>query len=122
MGYDREGIEQIDKEELKEQCQKDEHAPIIIDVREPGEYAEGHIPGIPLIPMKKIPEIIDDFDKQQSYILVCRSGGRSHHTALYFKDHGIEDVKNFAGGMLAWDEEITTGIENQVEDVSQLYK
>ncbi|SFE72612.1 rhodanese-like domain-containing protein [Alteribacillus iranensis] len=122
MAYEREGIEQIDKNEMQEIRDTEEPSPILIDVREPGEYIEGHIPGVPLLPMRKMPEVIEEFDKEKSYILVCRSGNRSHHTALFFKDHGIENVRNFAGGMLAWDEEVETGMENEIDDVKELYK
>ncbi|WP_158736082.1 rhodanese-like domain-containing protein [Alteribacillus sp. YIM 98480] len=121
MAYDLEGIEQIEKEELKRLYDTKEKSPIIIDVREPSEYIEGHIPGVPLLPMNQVPEVIDQIKKDESYVLVCRSGSRSHHTALYFKDNGINNVKNFAGGMLAWDSETETGMENPVEEIGQLY-
>ncbi|SDI25514.1 rhodanese-like domain-containing protein [Alteribacillus bidgolensis] len=121
MAYDLEGIEQIEKEELKRLYETEEKSPIIIDVREPSEYIEGHIPGVPLLPMNQVPEVIDQIKKDESYVLVCRSGSRSHHTALYFKDNGIVNVKNFAGGMLAWDNETETGMENPVEEIEQLY-
>ncbi|SDI01530.1 Rhodanese-related sulfurtransferase [Alteribacillus persepolensis] len=123
MAYDLDGIEQIEKEELKRIYEKqEENRPIIIDVREPSEYVEGHIPGVPLLPMNQVPEVIDELNKDESYVLVCRSGSRSHHTALYFKDNGIEKVKNFAGGMLAWDSTTETGMENPVEEIEQLYE
>ncbi|SFL53376.1 rhodanese-like domain-containing protein [Salibacterium qingdaonense] len=123
MGYELDGIEQLEKEEVKSISGKNEKNPIVIDVREPSEYVEGHIPGVPLLPMNQVPEVVDQLDKDREYLLVCRSGGRSQHTALYFKDNGIENVKNFAGGMLAWDEEMNTGMENPVQDdIGRLYK
>ncbi|MDQ0298782.1 rhodanese-related sulfurtransferase [Salibacterium salarium] len=122
MIYDLDGIEQLEKDELKNIYDKQEKKPIIIDVREPAEYVEGHIPGVPLLPMNQVPEVIDQLEKDKEYVLVCRSGSRSQHTALYFKDNGIENVKNFAGGMLAWEEETTAGMENPVDDdISKLY-
>ncbi|RSL31190.1 rhodanese-like domain-containing protein [Salibacterium salarium] len=122
MIYDLDGIEQLEKDELKNIYDKQEKNPIIIDVREPAEYIEGHIPGVPLLPMNQVPEVIDQLEKDKEYVLVCRSGSRSQHTALYFKDNGIENVKNFAGGMLAWEEETTAGMENPVDDdISKLY-
>ncbi|RSL31002.1 rhodanese-like domain-containing protein [Salibacterium salarium] len=122
MVYDLDGVKQLEKDDLKNIYDKQEKSPIIIDVREPAEYVEGHIPGVPLLPMNQVPEVIDQIDKDKEYVLVCRSGNRSQHTALYFKDNGIENVKNFAGGMLAWEEETTAGMENPVdEDISKLY-
>lgn len=122
MAYERDGVEQINVEELKEVLNDASDSSIVIDVREPSEYEEGHIPGIPLLPMRQIPELIEDIDKDKSYIFVCRSGNRSHHTALYFKDHGIENVKNFAGGMLAWDSEVATGLEKVIKEAKDLYE
>lgn len=122
MAYEREGVEQINVEELKNILKDESDATIVIDVREPSEYTEGHIPGVPLLPMREVPELIDEIDKEKHYILVCRSGNRSQHTALYFKDHGIQHVKNFAGGMLAWDSEVETGMEKLVQDAKDLYR
>ncbi|MGY4689494.1 rhodanese-like domain-containing protein [Salibacterium sp. K-3] len=123
MAYDLDGIEQLEKEEVKDIHDRKSQNPVLIDVREPSEYVEGHIPGVPLLPMNRVPEVVDQLDKDREYVLVCRSGNRSQHTALYFKDNGIDNVKNFAGGMLAWDEEIKTGMENPIEDdIEKLYK
>ncbi|MFB5661359.1 rhodanese-like domain-containing protein [Alteribacillus sp. HJP-4] len=122
MSYELEGIEQIEIDEIKRIYDKKEKSPIIIDVREPDEYVEGHIPGVPLLPMHSFPEVIEEFEKDKDYILVCRSGSRSHHTALFLKDNGIENVRNFAGGMLAWDRETESGMENPVQNMKDLYK
>lgn len=122
MAYELEGIRQLDIDELKEQYNNGKKTPIMIDIREPGEYEERHIPGVPLLPMNQVPEVIDQFKKDESYVFICRSGSRSQHTAQYFQDNGIENVYNFAGGMLAWDEETNSGMENPLKDVNDLYK
>ncbi|MFC5712551.1 rhodanese-like domain-containing protein [Thalassorhabdus alkalitolerans] len=121
MSYDLDGVEQLDYAELKEIFDQKKSSPILIDVREPEEYIERHIPNVPLIPMQSIPERIEEFHKDAEYIFICRSGTRSHHVALYFKDNGIENVKNFAGGMLAWESETESGWEGQVRDIEGLY-
>ncbi|MBM7573715.1 rhodanese-like domain-containing protein [Aquibacillus albus] len=119
MAYEKEGITQIDVNELKEALKDDES--IVIDIREHEEYVEAHIPGLPLIPMSEIVDVIDDFEKDRSYVLVCRSGRRSHETSKFFKMNGIDNVKNYAGGMLEWDEEIRVGEENIINDIKELY-
>jgi rhodanese-related sulfurtransferase len=119
MSFEKEGVIQIDVEELKEAL-NEEHT-IVIDIREYEEYVEGHIPGLPLIPMSEIIDVIDDFEKDRNYVLVCRSGRRSQETAKFFKMNGIENVKNYAGGMLAWDETVKDGEENILTTVKELY-
>jgi len=120
MAFVQDGIKQVDKEELKELIKSETTKPIIIDVRELEEYEEAHIPGLPLIPMGTIPAVIEQLDKDQSYLFVCRSGGRSQNVAMYLKNHGFKDVSNYNGGMLAWDGEVNTGAEWVVKDVKEL--
>lgn len=117
-----EGIEQIDVEQLKQWYKNNHSAPYFIDIREPAEYVEGHIPGVPLLPMQQIPEAAESMKKDESYVLICRSGSRSQHAAHYLKENGFGQVKNFSGGMLTWDEELQTGMENPLENINDLYK
>lgn len=110
------GVSHVDADELLEILQDEQRGAIVIDVREPHEYIEGHIPAVPLIPMGEIAEYADDFDKDREYIFVCRSGRRSLSVARYFQELGFEKVHNYDGGMLEWDKEITTGPEHVIED------
>lgn len=122
MAFEIDGIKQYDYRELQEIVNKKEKDPIIIDVREPEEYIEGHIPNIPLIPMQQLPAMIEDFDTEKEYIFVCRSGSRSQNVARYLKENGFQKVHNYAEGMLGWEGDIATGMENVVKDVKELYK
>ena len=115
MPYEAEGIVHVDADELKNILSDPENETIVIDVREPFEYIEGHIPGVPLIPMGEIPAYLHRLDKQKEYVFVCRSGNRSLLVAQYFKHHGFDKVRNLAGGMLGWAYEIETGAENIVD-------
>ncbi|GAE31192.1 rhodanese-like domain-containing protein [Halalkalibacter hemicellulosilyticus] len=121
MSYVVDGIDQIDVEELASLL-KEETDTLVIDVREYDEYEQGHIPGVPLIPMQTIPQYTDKLDKDLSYVFICRSGARSQNVALYLKEQGFDHVKNFAGGMLTWDKEVETGLEWIVKDVKELEK
>ena len=109
--HEIEGIIQIDARELQSILDDHTHAMLVVDVREPEEYDERHIPGIPLIPMGEILEYIDQFDKQREYVLVCRSNRRSQEVAKYFRRNGIDQAYNFNGGMLSWTGQVTTGLE-----------
>lgn len=73
----------------------------LIDVREVGEVAEGHIPGIVNIPLGLLEFRMQELDKKKPYIMVCRSGGRSGQATAFLEAQGY-DVKNMTGGMLDW--------------------
>ncbi|MBB5171884.1 rhodanese-like domain-containing protein [Texcoconibacillus texcoconensis] len=122
MAFTKETISQLNYDEVYNIYQDPNATAILIDVREREEYEEGHIPGIPLLPMSEIIEVIGDFHKEQEYILVCRSGRRSHEVAKFFKDQGIEQVHNFSEGMLGWQADKTKGEEWIVKEVNELYK
>jgi len=77
----------------------------LIDVREVEEVKAGHIPGITHVPLGLLEFRKDEFDKSKSYIMVCRSGGRSGQATQYLQSHGF-DVTNMTGGMLSWEGEI----------------
>lgn len=114
-----EGISHVDTDELDAILKKPVKSNVyVIDVREPEEYEDGHIPGIPLISMGSIPDLIDRFDKEAEYVFVCRSGRRSLEVAKFFVGHNISNVHNFSGGMLAWDKEIVRGREVVLEPFS----
>ncbi len=106
-----EGVAHIDYQALQRLMAEPSNQTILIDVREPEEYDESHIPGIPLIPMGDVIDYIDQFDKARSYVLVCRSGRRSLEVAKFFRANGIEHVMNFDGGMLSWKGDVVTGLE-----------
>ncbi len=79
---------------------------VIIDVREPEEFAAGHIPGAQLIPLGTLDDELDNLDKEQAYLLVCRSGNRSGQAAKLMTDQGFTEVKNLRGGMNSWTGEV----------------
>lgn len=74
----------------------------LLDVREPHEYDQGHIPGITLIPMKQLPGRLDDIPLDKSVIVTCRSGNRSDQVTRFLRQNGYDRVHNMKGGILAW--------------------
>lgn len=73
----------------------------LIDVRQPDEFAEVHIPQAVLVPLGEVPDRLDEFSTTSTNYLVCRSGARSMRAAEFLADQGYE-VVNVAGGTLAW--------------------
>lgn len=78
----------------------------IIDVREPYEWAIGHIPGARLVPLASIADEIPRLDKRRETILYCKVGARSMYAAQQLAEAGISDVRNLAGGILRWIDEV----------------
>jgi rhodanese-related sulfurtransferase len=105
------GISSIDAEELLELYEKNQTNPrvTLIDVREPEEYEEGHIPGVKLIPMGTIPDMANTLDPDGEYVFICRSGRRSFYVTNYLQNLGFKKVHNFHGGMLSWTGPIERG-------------
>ncbi|WP_026690309.1 rhodanese-like domain-containing protein [Alteribacter aurantiacus] len=120
MTKEVDGIKQVDVNELKELLGNKPEDTVVIDIREPEEYDAGHIPGVPLLPMNAVPEMVEGFDKEKEYIFICRSGNRSQNVALFLKDKGYDRVTNYKGGMLEWDTEVNTGMEKRIENVEEL--
>lgn len=89
--------------ELKRRLDAGENL-LIIDVREPGETAIGHLPQAKLIPMGTLPGKMADLDLNydQEIILICRSGGRSGAMTSFLQSNGFRNARNMMGGMLAW--------------------
>ena len=72
----------------------------VLDVREPVEWAHGHIDGAVHIPLMDLPSRIDEVSGGQT-LVVCKVGARSAQAAAYLMEQGYDAV-NLAGGMLDW--------------------
>ncbi len=74
----------------------------LIDVREDEEVQEAHIPGSEWIPLSDFLNKSTHLNPKDSYVIYCKSGGRSAHVTAYLKQNGFENVANMTGGILAW--------------------
>ena len=74
----------------------------ILDVREPGEYAEGHIAGSTLIPLGQLAQRTAKLPHDRPIVVVCRSGNRSGVGQTVLERAGFENVLNMRGGMIGW--------------------
>jgi rhodanese-related sulfurtransferase len=75
---------------------------VIIDVREPNEWAAGHAPNAVHIPLGELPGRLDELpDTDATVAVVCRGGGRSSRAVAWLTMQGF-DVANVEGGMKSW--------------------
>ena len=77
---------------------------IVLDVRTPEEFAEGHIEGAIMIDFYRddFADQLAELDPDQPYLLYCRSGNRSGQTAAIMEDLGFANVADVDGGIIAW--------------------
>lgn len=73
----------------------------VVDVRNPDEYAAGHVPGAVLMPLHTVPVRVQDLPRDRPVYLVCHSGGRSAQATAWLTQQGY-DVVNVLGGTGAW--------------------
>ena len=77
---------------------------VTLDVRTPGEFAEGYIEGARLIDFQSgnFENEIATLDKNATYAVYCRSGNRSGQAVKVMKDVGFSNVFNMNGGVIEW--------------------
>ncbi|HKQ05024.1 MAG TPA: ubiquitin-like small modifier protein 1 [Blastocatellia bacterium] len=79
---------------------------VLIDVREPEEYAIARIPGSRLIPRGTLPERVHELSSADDIVVHCKSGVRSGMAVDFLKQAGFRRVKNLVGGILRWSDDV----------------
>lgn len=74
---------------------------IVLDVREPSEFATGHVPGARLIPAREIRARLYELPRGATVYLICANGARSLELIPFMRAVGY-DAYSVAGGMWAW--------------------
>lgn len=102
----RQGIAEIDGAEL---CHRVAACACLIDVREPHEFALGHLHGAINLPLSRLPLLLAEdpglaelLSRDSDLVLYCRSGSRSAMAACALLDHGCGRVASLAGGLQQW--------------------
>jgi rhodanese-related sulfurtransferase len=75
---------------------------LLIDVREPAEWQQGHAPNANLVPLGSLSTRVSDIPRDRDVLLICRSGNRSGAAQRQLLQLGYERVFNVSGGMNAW--------------------
>lgn len=87
---------------VSEALTKRDAGAFILDVRQPEEWNEAHIPDSTLIPLDQLPDRINELPKDQEIVVVCRSGNRSAQGRDILLEAGFTDVTSMAGGLNEW--------------------
>ncbi len=102
----------VHAEDLKQRLDAREEI-LLLDVREPYEYQAGNIGGH-LIPLNDLPRRLGELDPDRETVVHCRSGARSALAVEFLRAQGFQNVKNLAGGILAWAEKVDPSLKGRV--------
>jgi len=107
-----EAFNEIEPKKLNEKLHSNQTL-LVIDVREPREFKQGHIPQAQLIPLPQILADMPELDHNKDIVLVCRTGRRSLRAAQVLKSREYKQVSILKGGILAWE---AAGLLEAIED------
>jgi len=91
--------------EVKQRLDRGEKV-LLVDVREPHEFALCQIDGAVLIPMGTIPASLQKLDTDEDVICFCHHGMRSMDVANWLRAQGVKSARSMAGGIDRWSVEI----------------
>ena len=93
----------VDVVEAERRLREDPARPLLVDVRELGEYVEVRAPGAVLLPTSEFTARVGELPTDRPLLIVCHSGNRSAAVTGYLQRAGRSDVANVIGGMDAWE-------------------
>jgi rhodanese-related sulfurtransferase len=96
------GVQTVDSWQLQQLLESERTKVFLLDVRTPGEYGQGHIPGAVLIPMTQVPGRLEEIPREKKVVVVCASGARSAAVARFLDGKGYPWVANLQGGVFDW--------------------
>ena len=98
--FSRPSVPEVTVSELRGLLAADPATPVV-DVREPDEYAAGHVPTASPMPLQTVPLRHDELPRDRTVYVVCASGGRSGQAVSWLIAQGYDAV-NVAGGTNDW--------------------
>ena len=96
-----------------EQRLKDTQPAVLIDVREPEEFAAARIEGSHLIPMQSVPAQLQQLEAladESALLILCHHGMRSLQVAAWLRERGIENCYSISGGIDRWSLEVDPSV------------
>jgi rhodanese-related sulfurtransferase/rubrerythrin len=100
------GFNNISVDELRRYMEQNEEKDyLVIDVRQPAEYTQSHIPGAKLVPLNNLESVLSQLPNEKDIIFYCRSGNRSQAASAIAagSSASLKQIYNLAGGIMAWD-------------------
>ncbi|VAW72719.1 Rhodanese-like domain protein [hydrothermal vent metagenome] len=76
--------------------------PLLLDVREPWEFDKARINGSTLIPMRTVPQQLQELKPEKETVVICHHGIRSRMVCQFLENQGFSNLINLNGGVAAW--------------------
>ena len=103
---------EITPQEVTDRLKRD-RPPVLLDVREPQEFALCHIEGSELVPMNTVPaelQRLESLADEADIITICHHGVRSLQVVYWLRQQGLENCFSMTGGIDRWSAEIDTSV------------
>ncbi len=91
-------VREIDVDALEDRMAES----VVLDVREPEEYAHGHVPGAVNLPQAELALRLDEVPRDRPVLTICQGGYRSLRAAQFLRQVGLDEVASVGGGTEAW--------------------
>jgi rhodanese-related sulfurtransferase len=102
-------VSQIEPRELAKRLAQPD-TPLLLDVREPGEWRFCHIAGALHLPMNQLAQRLGELDRERETIVYCHHGIRSQFAAKFLSEQGFKRIHNLVGGIDAWSIDVDPNI------------
>jgi rhodanese-related sulfurtransferase len=96
------GIQEIDAAGLSAMLDDETQTPLLVDVRTPGEMAQGVLPGAVAVPMHLVPLKLEEWRNHRKIVFYCRTGARSGQVCAFMQQQGLDNAINLRGGISDW--------------------
>jgi rhodanese-related sulfurtransferase len=93
----------VDVREAERRRREASPPPLIVDVREPNEFAAVRLDDVVLLPMSSFAERFEELPRDRPLLLMCAAGSRSAAATAHLMRNGYTDVTNVAGGITEWE-------------------
>lgn len=103
-------MRELNANQLKAYLDVAKPRPRLVDVREPWEYRHARIPESTLMPMRSVPQRLQELDPAAEIVVICHHGVRSRHVAAFLEAHGFLNVINLSDGIDAWSRDVDSSI------------
>lgn len=81
----------------------DDASPLVVDVREPNEFAAVRLDGVALVPMSTFATRFEELPRDRPLLVMCAAGSRSAAATAHLLRNGWTNVTNVAGGITEWE-------------------
>jgi len=98
------GIQEIDAAQLAVMVAARVEDYLLVDVRTPGETAQGMLAGAEAVPVHLVPQRLEEWcnSDRKKIVVYCRTGARSGQVCAWLQQQGVEQVTNLIGGIVGW--------------------